>query len=503
MRPNAKGLNLQSPANQAARVVLALTLGLPCASSLASDRSIAGELRSAIQPLPHASTTGGACVIDLRSGETLFAWNADTPLIPASSHKVFAMAVALVELGPAFHFETVLATRGDRLIVIGDGDPGFGDPRLCKNRDEAVTAELERWALAIKASGDATGFSGLVIDESIFDNLALHTSWEQDDLGKWYAAPVGGLNFNDNCLDITVSPAPQTGDPVLVQVQPPNGLAQILNRCKTGGKGNPLLHHAPGTVEYKITGRCSKRWPFGSVAFPDPGLLFAGAFRSVLDENEITIGDDIRRERFRLPDGRLPESLHVIARHRTPIADVLSRAGKNSQNLFAECLLKRTGFAWSKRTGSPIPVGSWASGTQAVTAMMRSAGVDTTGFTVADGSGLSRENTCTARQQASLLAWAINSTWGHLLHDNLSVAGVDGSLRKRLRDAPGRVFAKTGTMTGVRSLAGYVDDDRGPRYAFAITFNGYRGPSTPYKLIQDDFCRTLLKRQNQAAKPTN
>jgi D-alanyl-D-alanine carboxypeptidase/D-alanyl-D-alanine-endopeptidase (penicillin-binding protein 4) len=124
--------------------------------------------------------------------------------------------------------------------------------------------------------------------------------------------------------------------------------------------------------------------------------------------------------------------------------------------------------------------------------MLNRAGIVRDGLVVADGSGLSRDNTCTARQLVELLTWASAQRWAAVFHDSLAEAGSDGSLQKRLRDAPGHVFAKTGTMRGVRALAGYVDDDRGPRYAFAILFNNYPGPSTPYKQIQDDFCRTLI-----------
>jgi D-alanyl-D-alanine carboxypeptidase/D-alanyl-D-alanine-endopeptidase (penicillin-binding protein 4) len=78
-----------------------------------------------------------------------------------------------------------------------------------------------------------------------------------------------------------------------------------------------------------------------------------------------------------------------------------------------------------------------------------------------------------------------------LIYDSLSIGGVDGSLRKRLKDIPGQVHAKTGTMRGVRALAGYVGDNARPRYAFAVLFNGYKGPSTPYKAIQERICRIL------------
>ena len=182
----------------------------------------------------------------------------------------------------------------------------------------------------------------------------------------------------------------------------------------------------------------------------------------------------------------------MVAAYRTPIADVLRRTGKDSQNLFAEGLLKRSGYAWAQRTGAAKPQGTWETGAHALIEMVRRAGVDTTGLKVMDGSGLSRNNACTARQVAQVLAWSFKQPWGPLLHDSLATAGRDGSLHRRLRDSPGRVFAKTGTMRGVRTLAGYVDSRLGPRFAFAVFFNGYRGPSTPYKEIQDRFCRTLI-----------
>ena len=115
------------------------------------------------------------------------------------------------------------------------------------------------------------------------------------------------------------------------------------------------------------------------------------------------------------------------------------------------------------------------------------------GLAVADGSGLSRDNACTARQLATLLMWMHSQPEGSLMRESLSVAGVDGSLRRRLKDMPGRVFAKTGTMRGVRTLAGYITSDTGPAIAFAVLFNGYKGPSTPYREIQDRICRALAE----------
>jgi D-alanyl-D-alanine carboxypeptidase/D-alanyl-D-alanine-endopeptidase (penicillin-binding protein 4) len=449
------------------------------------------ELGAALSGVPHADVRVSAHVVDLQSGTAVFSRNSDAPRIPASCMKLFSMAVALEELGEMFSFETMLATDGTDLLVVGDGDPGFGDPKIHRSREEPISADLERWAETLVAAGLTRIPGDIVIDESIFDHERVHPSWEEGDLGKWYAAPVGGLNFNDNCVDITVSPAARAGAPVLVSVQPEMTALTLVNKCRSMGSGQPILHHPHDSFEYRITGACNKRWPFGSVSFPDPGLLFADSLRTVLLRRGISIDGGIRRDRIRLIGGELPESLTVLGQRTTLLSDVLRRAGKDSQNLFAECMLKRAGYAWARRHRHTDPQGSWALGRSAILELVDRAGIDPAGIEVADGSGLSRDNRCTARQLTELLAWMHARRTGGILHDSLSAAGVDGSLRKRLRDMPGRVYAKTGTMRGIRTLAGYVEGETGPRYAFAVMFNGYKGPSTPYKEAQDRFCRTL------------
>ncbi len=454
------------------------------------------DLRAALASAPHAKTTVGACVIDVTTGTTVFERSADQSIIPASTMKVFAMAVAIEELGTAFEFQTTLATDGVHLYVIGDGDPAFGDPTLAQRRGEATDAPFVRWATLLRHNGAFNIPGDLVIDESIFDAVRLHPSWEANDLGKWYAAPVGGLNFNDNCIEITLTPA-APGAPATVDVHPSASVIRVINKTKSARPGKPLLHHRHDSTEYTVSGNCPKKWPFGSVGFPDPGLLFAETLRATFAAERVTFSGSVKRQRLRRPDGTLPSSISVLATQVTPLADALNRAGKNSQNLFAEALLKRAGFAWARRSRVESPVGSWASGTEAVNRMMMRVGADTAGFRIVDGSGLSRENRCTARQQAATLAWVNRQVWADLFRENLSVAGVDGSLHRQLKAYPNRVYAKTGTMRSVRALTGFVTGPQGPRFAFSVIFNGYPGPSTPYRAVQDEFCRVLIRAANR------
>jgi len=454
------------------------------------------QLESLLNRQPGKGETLGACVLDLQSGEVVFDHHGDASLVPASNMKLFAMAVALVELSADFSFETTCATNGDDLIVIGGGDPGFGDEKLARARDEAQFIAFERWADALRERGHVKLPGDLIFDSSIFEDKQIHPTWEEGDLGKWYAAPVSGLNINGNCLDITLEPR-GAGSPARVNISPPNGLTIIKNRTKSGPRGNPILHHPPGTLEYIISGTCPKTWPFPSVAFPEPGRLFADSLRTALSKRGITIEGEIVSRRIRDASGDIPDNLTVVGTYRTPIAEALARSGKDSQNLFAECLLKRAGYEWAKRSGRSDAVGSWDNGAAAVNDLVRRAGIDATHLTVVDGSGLSRDNRCTARQLTQLLAWMHKRDDGALFADQLSEAGVDGSLRRRTRDLAGQVRAKTGTMRRVRTLSGYVDGDHGPRFAFAILFNDYRGSSAPFKKWQDDFCRILASAAQQ------
>ena len=468
----------------------AAALGWSLVAAGAARAGMQQELRAAVGKLPHPQASVGACVIDLANGQAVFELNANAPMTPASTMKVFAMSAALAELGTNFQFETVLGTDGTNLLLIGDGDPGFGDEKLSQARRESIYAAFEAWAETLRARGVLLVRGDIIIDEWVFEDERIHPSWEAGDLGKWYAAPVGGLNINDNCLDIAVTPG-KAGGPASVSVEPQNGLVTIINKCKTGGKGEPTLNHRAGSNEYVVSGHVNKRWPFSPVACSDPGMLFADSFRTVLARKGIKVEGRIRRGRVRLADGSLPPPIAVLGVHRTPLADVLARAGKDSQNMFAECLLKRAGLARARRAGQADARGSWKSGGEAVFALLHRAGIDTHGLAVADGSGLSRDNACTASQLAELLAYEYSQPTGAMLKASLATAGVDGSLKRRLKNSDARVHAKTGTMKGIRALAGYVDGESGPRYAFAVMFNGYKGSSAPYKEIQDRFCRVL------------
>lgn len=469
----------------------AVTLCFVLSSAVRAEPSLSERIAAAMSPLPHTQTAASAYIVNLETNEIVFEHDGDAPLVPASNAKVFVMATALAGLGENFAFETVLATDGQKLYLIGSGDPALGDPKLAKERGDSPTTAFEKWGQSLVSAGMTSFPDGLCVDASALDGEFLHTSWEEDDLGKWYSAPVGGVNFHNNVVNIKASPGPEPGTACAISVFPETNLVEIVNRCRTGEQADPTLHHPAGTRRYMIRGRCRKEWPFPPVAFAEPGLLTGDVLKSVLSRSGVQVGGDLVECKVRLEDGRIPPNLTVLATHQSPMADLMRRTGADSQNLYAECLLKRLGFEAQLREKALLPHGSWRNGTQEAMTILKGAGIDVKGLVLDDGSGLSRNNRCTARQLVEVHRWTNKLPGASLYRSSLAEPGEAGSLRKRMKDASEAVRAKTGTMMGVSTLSGFIDGPNGEHYAFALMFNNYPGSSRPYKEIQDKVCRIL------------
>src|SRR4051812_14892489 len=167
-----------------------------------------------------------ARVVDLENGKELYSRAADRAMIPASNMKLFVTAAALDFLGDDHRFKTYLAFDGEDLWVIGSGDPATGDPRMAKNAGKKPTAIFDEWADALKKHRVERIAKVIYYDRSL-DEQWVHPSWSKSFLVDWYAAPVSGLNFNDNCVDIKVNGAK-------LDVMPPTQGVQIVNKMTPG-----------------------------------------------------------------------------------------------------------------------------------------------------------------------------------------------------------------------------------------------------------------------------
>lgn len=464
------------------------------AISVFAPAVVRADLRSELDALlgapPATSWTVAARVLELPSGNVRYSLRADQPMKPASNLKLATSAAALKSLGKDHVFETTLAMRGQDLVVIGDGDPAFADPRLAEERGEPPLAVFDRWADRLQARG-VNSVGDLILDASIFDDRFVHESWPAEQLSRWYAAPVAGLNINDNCIEVTVKPSGRPGSPTWYGVHPPNDWCKIINRSKTAAKGTPTIGRPAVDETFILAGPCGHEGTLQSIAVSDPVMLFGASLKKHLESRGVRVTGDLKRERVRNADGSLPESLRVYDIYETPISDVLLRCNRDSQNLFAEALLKHLGLAADRTAGVATPMGSRAAGAIAVLSYLQSIGADTQDIVIVDGSGLSHDNRVTAQALTEILRDRFVSDARDVFLQSLSRPGEAGTFQRRVPTLADRLFVKTGTINGVRALSGYVRSADDRWLCFSLLINDIRSNSRQVKRVQDDFCRIL------------
>jgi serine-type D-Ala-D-Ala carboxypeptidase/endopeptidase (penicillin-binding protein 4) len=435
-----------------------------------------------------------ARVIDPTTGEELFAQDADRAVIPASNMKLPVTAAALDVFGADATFETDLMVVGNDLWLVGRGDPATGDDAIEARYKRLPTSVLNDWADELIARG-LTQFSGnLYYYDGVFERLQTHPSWGED-LTEWYAAPVGGLNFNDNCIDATASPT-KPGEPVKLDVMPATTASVVIvNQATTGTTLDIDWSRAPTQNVYTVKGTLApdRTKALQSKPVTDPGAFFADALRTHLAGRGIKIAGATLRGDV-VPTGTVTKLKPATTR----LVDILDRVNTNSQNLLAEGLAKLLGLHDARRAGEANAIGSWAGGDRAIRAFLARNNIDASGFAMADGSGLSRDNRVTARLISDLLLTMYRRADFELYRKSMTNMGVAGTTSKRLKDKPNRVFAKTGFISGVRALSGYVKTDSGKWLIFSFIYNGItpRGieATKPYEDLQDEALRVLMAR---------
>ena len=433
----------------------------------------------------------GALVVELPSGRVLYDRNAELPLIPASNMKLVVIAAALDQLGRDHRFETRLAIRGDDLVVIGGGDPTIGDERLAKARGERITEMFHTWATRLESAGIRQIPGDIVVDDSIFDRRFVHPNWPAGQYQSWYEAPIGGLNFNANCTSLELIP-PKGKAAAGARLIPGNTYLELKRRRPNARRKPPVVSRSRDSDVIWVTGAITKSGILGPVTIRDPGLYFGSILKTVLAARGIRTHGSVVRRRVQTNAGRLPDDCHLVAVHRSPLADALGRAGKNSLGMMAEGLIKTLG-------ARPGAAGSWKNGRAAVEKFMTNIGVPRNQFRVDDGSGLSRENRLSASAAVRVLTYMFkrDAATAAMFRSSLAVSGVDGSLRNRLKtpDVKGRIFAKTGYIAGVRTLAGYVHTHADQWLAFAFFYDN--APATrPMTETQNRACRLLVDYPN-------
>jgi serine-type D-Ala-D-Ala carboxypeptidase/endopeptidase (penicillin-binding protein 4) len=374
--------------------------------------------------------------------------------------------------------------KGD-LVVYGRGDPTFSahsygaDSLAGISRDSMWTA-MDDLAARIYAAGVRKVSGVLVGDGSRFEPKLTHDAWEQYDLNWWYAAPISGLGFNDNSVDLTETPGAQVGAPATVTFEPDLKLFTFENRSRTTPAGSPRtleFYRHPGTLAIWAEGDepLDDGVTTEYFALPDPNFYFAQALRSRLERRGIKIEgptlSTVDSTRFR--DARLGKPLAVHTSR--PVSDLVFPILNSSQNWYAEMLLKTLG----RERGA---AGSWTEGLRVERDfLVHTVGVDSLAFATVDGSGLAKANLVSARALARILRYAREHRGGDAFVRAMPRSGRPGSLKRRFLGTPlaGRVIAKTGSVERVHSLSGYVELPGNRSLVFSILANNYAGSSAP------------------------
>lgn len=407
----------------------------------------------------------GVHIVKADSGRTVYSYNANKAMVPASNMKIITTAAALKYLGTDYEFETVIGLCDDTLVIIGGGDPLLGDKVTDGKYGREAGWIFEDVTAALKEEG-VTAIKDIIVDSSIFDDERVHPNWPRKELNRWYACEVSGLNFNGNCIDIT---AKNVGGVVVVSAEPETDFVKIINKVKAISKGRGAVGAYRNQEINKIivSGKCKREQGPFAVAIERPAAFFG----YLLAEHLGKAGIDIEGKLLERAVGR-DCNVKLLRKYTTSIADCLGRCNKDSFGLAAEALVK-TIAAENEQAGKN---GGWAEGRELISKYLSELGIKKNEFYIDDGSGLSREDKLSANAITKVLLDVYESDNRRLYKNSLAAGGIDGTIAKYFKEHvyKGKVFGKTGYIDRVKSFSGICSTSGGD-YIFSVLANNANG----------------------------
>ena len=464
--------------------------------------ALAAEVDSALADPAFARASWGVVVQSLDNGQVLYRRNAERLFLPASDLKLLTAAAALLRLGADFRYRTVVLARGARRADTLAGDlvvAGSGDPSLLLDTARGAPdplASLRPWADSLQARGIRVVQGRVTGDATAFVGPPLGPGWAWDDLDAEYSAPVAALQFNESVAYLLAVPGRSPGEPVRVGLLPRSTPLRVFTTATTAARDSSAAalrwSRAPFGDSVMVTGslpagRDTVRLP---LSVPDPSHYFETSLAEALAGRSVAVAG----QSLAAPAGA-PDTL--FAWMSPPLAAVLPLFLKPSQNQIGETLLRTLG---AQLAGA----GSTDSGRAVLGRALSDLGVPPDAYVLADGSGLSRYDLVAPDAIAQVLfAMHVRPDF-QAFYDALPIAGVDGTLATRLRltAAAGNARAKTGSLTGVRTLAGYVATADGEHLLFVLLANNFTVPQRVVEAAQDRIVERLANfSRGAAARP--
>jgi serine-type D-Ala-D-Ala carboxypeptidase/endopeptidase (penicillin-binding protein 4) len=443
----------------------------------------------------------------------LYERNADKYFVPASNMKLLTTALALDKLGLDYRFRTTIESKGKisakgrltgDLILVGRGDPNLSNRKFPFDTKEEFDGPpvkaLAELADAVRARGVKAIWGDIVGDDSYFARERYPDGWEIDDMVWEYGAAISAIVVDDNTVTVTLTPGAKAGTPVQVAIEPTTKDFTVKNEVSTAGaqeKADLRLAREPGADTVVINGVLPARGTPRKLvlAVQEPALQAATLLAQLLSERGIKVHGKIRAQHDVDP---AEGTRTVLAEHLSlRLGDTIKLVNKISQNLHAEVLL-RVAARQDGRWNEPEDLQKYPKEFYA------KAGIAPDDVVQTDGSGLSRHDLVTPRAFVNLLEYAQKQPWFAEYYASLPVAGVDGTLNERMKDSAiaGRIHAKTGSVTHVRTLSGFAETPGGRRLIFSFLSNNQSVKNHEVHEALDGLCLAMIEEFEEKKEAT-
>lgn len=467
--------------------LLALVLGISPAAVAQTggelgdicDRELGAKVEAIANRAEFSRSRWGILIQPISSAPILYSRDAQKYFIPASNVKLLTTAAALLKLGANFRIRTVVyGGENDRLYVAGRGDPSLAETQL-----KSLTQQLQQRGI--------NRVNELIGDDSYFQGNAINPNWEWEDAQAGYGAPINSLMFDRNSIELILSPQ-SIGQPLKVAFAAPQLTNQweIQNNSVTVGQKDREFVEVGREFDRPLI-RVSGQLRVGAesesvyVAVVNPANNFLQRFQQVL------AGAGIKVDRTSIASNPRDLTRELAAVESPPLAELIKETNRESDNVYAEVLLRLLGKAASKTPAQQTD--SSDIGLQELKTALTQLGVNPNSYILVDGSGLSRHNLVSPEALVQTLRLMANSPAASVYRASLPVGGESGTLKNRFNSTPNRVIlqAKTGTLSGVSALSGYVEVPNYEPLAFSIVVNQSDRPAAELRGAIDEIVLLL------------
>jgi D-alanyl-D-alanine carboxypeptidase/D-alanyl-D-alanine-endopeptidase (penicillin-binding protein 4) len=445
------------------------------------------------------SSSVSLCILNAVNGEVVFEYHAEESLMPASVLKLVTSSAALELLGPDYRFKTKIGYTGNLnkrtgrltgdLIIKGGGDPALGSEYF---KDHYINF-LKNWIIEIRKLGINKVEGRVIVDDSWYDYQPVPAKWLWEDAGNYYGAGAYGLSVFDNTFEIHFRTLGEGSIPEITGIVPDQCRSVLSNQLITSGYTDEgYVFSAPYNTYSWISGSIPvNRDDFVlKASITDPPLLLAEVFDSMLDSAGIDVSGSPSTIRIeKKPSVNEPV---IISEVSSPaLSEIIEVLNHESVNLYAEHLLKEIGRTFNNH-------GTTEAGIEVLYRFLKDSGVDSSGMFLEDGSGLSPLNAVTSRSLAEILFFVKNKAkYFNDFYSSLPYAGMEGTLKNYFRNPVfgSNLRAKSGSITRVRSYAGYFKTLSGNEMTFSILVNNYSGSSNRIITgIEDILLETIMNK---------